>query len=288
MKVLLIGYRGQLGNDLRQAFEGHDLILSTQEQLRVEDVATVDNAIAQARPDLILNCAAFHRVDECEDRADLAFAVNVFGVRNLALAACRNDAVLVHFSTDYVFDGPGRNPYVETDLPCPKCLYGVSKLSGEFMLQSAWPKHFVFRVSGLYGYAGSREKGSNFVETMIGLARQSKPIRVVNDQVLTPTSTRDVAQFVRRLTETDRYGLYHLTNSGSCSWFEFTSAIFEYASLDADLSPVNSAEFPTKAKRPNYSVLDNQRLRAIGMHDMPHWRDALERYIRGRAAAGRN
>jgi dTDP-4-dehydrorhamnose reductase len=288
VKVLLIGYRGQLGSDLRQAFEGHDLILSTQEHLRVEDAVAVDGAIAQARPDLILNCAAFHRVDECEERADLAFAVNVFGVRNLAIAALRHNTVLAHFSTDYVFDGPGRNPYVETDLPCPKCLYGVSKLSGEFMLQSIWPKHFLFRVSGLYGHAGGREKGSNFVETMIGMARQGKSIRVVNDQVLTPTSTRDVAQIVRRLAETDCYGLYHLTNSGACSWYEFTSAIFEYAGLDADLTPVSSAEFPTKAKRPNYSVLDNQRLRATGMDDMPHWRDALGRYISGRAAAGRN
>jgi dTDP-4-dehydrorhamnose reductase len=288
VKVLLIGYRGQLGSDLRQAFEGDDLILSTTEQLRVEDTAGVDGAIAQARPDLILNCAAFHRVDECEERSDLAFAVNVFGVRNLAVAAVRHNTVLVHFSTDYVFDGPGRNPYVETDLPCPKCLYGVSKLAGEFMLQSICPKYFLFRVSGLYGYAGSREKGSNFVETMIGLARQGKPIRVVNDQVLTPTSTRDVAQIVRRLAETDCYGLYHLTNSGACSWYEFTSAIFEYAGLEADLTPVSSAEFPTKAKRPNYSVLDNQRLRAAGMNDMPHWRDALGRYIRGRGAAGRN
>jgi dTDP-4-dehydrorhamnose reductase len=288
VKVLLIGYRGQLGSDLRRAFQDHDLILSTQEQLRVEDAAAVECTIAQTRPDLILNCAAFHRVDECEDRADLAFAVNVFGVRNLALAARRTDAVLVHFSTDYVFDGPGRTPYSEADLPCPKCLYGVSKLSGEFMLQALWPKHFLFRVSGLYGYAGSREKGSNFVETMIGLARQSKPIRVVNDQVLTPTSTHDVAQFVRRLAETDCYGLYHLTNAGACSWHEFTSAIFEYAGLAADLTPVTSAEFPAKAKRPNYSVLDNRRLRAIGMKDMPHWRDALQAYIRGRAAAGRN
>jgi dTDP-4-dehydrorhamnose reductase len=287
MKVLLIGYRGQLGSDLRQAFAAEDLVLTTQEQLRVEEPAQVEQVMAQCRPDLILNCAAFHRVDECEDRIEPAFAVNVFGVRNLARAARQTGAALVHFSTDYVFDGPGRTPYVESDFPCPRCMYAVSKLSGEFALASLWPKHFIFRVSGLYGYAGSREKGSNFVETMIGLARQGKPIRVVNDQVLTPTSTSDVARLVRRLVTTDAYGLYHLTNAGACSWYEFTAAIFEYAGLHPDLTPVTSAEFPARAKRPNYSVLDNRRLRALGFADMPHWREALECYIQGRAAAGR-
>jgi len=288
MRVLLIGHRGQLGTDLREAFARDELIPSTQEQMHVENCGEVDERIDEIKPEVILNCSAFHRVDECEDRADLAFNVNVFGVRNLALAAARTGAVLVHFSTDYVFDGPKRTPYVETDLPCPHSVYGVSKLSGEFLLQSIWPKHFIFRVSGLYGYAGSREKGTNFVEMMIGLARQGRPIRVVDDQVLTPTSTRDVANAVRRLVTTDAYGLYHLTNSGECSWYEFTRAIFDSAGLDPDLTPVNSAAFPTKAKRPNYSVLDNRRLRDTGFEDLPHWREALDRYIAGRAAAGRN
>jgi len=288
MRILLIGYRGQLGSDLQKAFAGEELVLTTQEQMRVEDAAQVDALIGQARPDLIINCAAFHRVDDCEDCAARAFEVNVLGVRNLALAAARVDAAMVHFSTDYVFDGPRRTPYAETDLPCPKCLYGVSKLAGEFLLLSTWPKHFVFRVSGLYGYAGSREKGTNFVEMMIGLARQGKPIRVVDDQVLTPTSTMDVARAVRVLAGTDCYGLYHLTNTGECSWHEFAQAIFEYADLRPDLTPVTSAAFPTRAKRPNYSVLDNRRLRDAGFTDLPDWRVALQQYIAGRAAAGRS
>jgi dTDP-4-dehydrorhamnose reductase len=287
MKVLLIGYRGQLGSDMRKAFSGAELTLTSQDDLRVEDAAQVDAVVEGVRPHLIINCSAFHRVDDCEERPDLAFATNVFGVRNLALGAARSGAVLVHFSTDYVFDGPGRVPYVETDLPCPKCVYGVSKLSGEFLLQSLWRKHFIFRVSGLYGYAGSREKGTNFVELMIGLARQGRPIRVVNDQVLTPTSTMDVADTVRRVVSTDCYGLYHLTNAGQCSWYEFACAIFELAALQPELMAVDSSAFPTKAKRPNYSVLDNGRLRTIGLPDLPHWREALECYIKGRAAAGR-
>lgn len=287
MRVLLIGHRGQFGSDLRTAFAGEDVILATQEQVRVEDATQVDALVGQTRPDLIVNCAAFHQVDICEDCAERAFEVNAFGVRNLALAAARAGAVLVHFSTDYVFDGPCRTPYSETDLPCPKCLYGVSKLAGEFLLQSIWAKHFIFRVSGLYGYAGSREKGTNFVEMMIGLARQGKPIRVVDDQVLTPTSTLDAARAVRLVTATDCYGLYHLTNTGECSWYEFAEAIFEYAGLRPDLTPVTSAAFPTRAKRPNYSVLDNQHLREAGFPDLPLWRDALQRYIGGRASAGR-
>ncbi len=287
MRVLLIGYRGQLGSDLRRVFAGEDLVLATQEQMRVEDAAQVDAVVGQTQPNLILNCAAFHRVDDCEDCAGRAFEVNVFGVRNLALAAARVGAVLVHFSTDYVFDGPRRTLYAETDLPCPKCVYGVSKLAGEFLLQSMWPKHFIFRVSGLYGYAGSREKGTNFVEMMIGLARQGKPIRVVDDQVLTPTSTMDVARAVRLLAGTDCYGLYHLTNAGECSWYEFSQAIFGCANLHPDLTPVTSDAFPTRAKRPNYSVLDNRRLRDAGFPDLPHWREALGCYIGGRAAAGR-
>ncbi len=287
MRVLLIGYRGQLGSDLRKAFQNEELTLSTQERLRVEDAAQVDTMVTETRPDVILNCSAFHRVDDCEGCAERAFAVNVFGVRNLALAAARAGSVLVHFSTDYVFDGPGRTPYVETDLPCPKCVYGVSKLSGEFLLQSLWPKHFIFRVSGLYGYAGSREKGTNFVEMMIAMARQGKPIRVVNDQVLTPTSTVEVARAVRLLTDTDCYGLYHLTNAGECSWYEFARTIFDLAGQEADMTPVNSDAFPTRAKRPNYSVLDNRRLREAGFADLPHWREALSSYIEGRAKAGR-
>jgi len=287
MRVLLIGHRGQLGSDLRRVFAEEDLTLSTQDQMRIEDPVQVTAFVEQVRPDLILNCAAFHRVDDCEDCPARAFEVNVFGVRNLALAAARTGAVLVHFSTDYVFDGPARTPYAETDLPCAKCLYGVSKLAGEFLLQSTWPKHFIFRVSGLYGYAGSREKGTNFVELMIGLARQGKPIRVVDDQVLTPTSTIDVARAVCRLINTDCYGLYHFTNAGQCSWFEFAAGIFEILGLHPDLTPVPSSAFPTKAKRPNYSVLDNRRLRDAGFSDLPHWREALENYVNGRVAAGR-
>jgi dTDP-4-dehydrorhamnose reductase len=287
VRVLIIGHRGQLGCDLQKEFASEELILAGRAELPVEDPVAVADFIQSKRPQLILNCSAFHRVDDCEEQVETTFGVNVFGVRNLALAARKSAAAVVYFSTDYVYDGPWRTPYVETDPACPKCIYGVSKAAGEVMLQSIWPKHFVFRVSGLYGYAGSREKGTNFVESMIARAREGKPVRVVDDQVLTPTCTMDVAAAVHRVTQTDCYGLYHLTNAGQCSWYEFTKAILRSAGLSADLTPVTSDAFPTKAKRPNYSVLDNARLRAAGFPEMAGWEAALERYVSGRAAAGR-
>lgn len=287
MRVLLIGHRGQLGADLTTAFADEELIPSTQEELRVEDADQVSNAVRRIQPELILNCSAFHRVDECESNPQRAFEVNVFGVRNLALAARETGAVLCHFSTDYVFHS-GTSPHVEDEVASPRCQYGVSKLAGEAMLASLWDKYFVVRCSGLYGYRGSREKGTNFVEMMIGLARQGKPLRVVNDQTLTPTATADLAKAVRNLTGTTGYGLYHLTSAGQCTWYEFTKAIFEEAKLSPDLTPVTSEAFPTPARRPVYSVLDNTRYRALGFDDMPQWRDALARYVAGRAAAGRD
>jgi dTDP-4-dehydrorhamnose reductase len=287
VRVLLIGYRGQLGSDLRIAFEGEELLLRGKDDLPVEDETRVREVVLRERPELIINCAAFHRVDDCENQVELAFATNVHGVRNLALAAREVAAVLVHFSTDYVYDSDRRGPYGEDVPVCPRSIYGVSKASGEIMLQSLWEKHFIFRVSGLYGYAGSREKGTNFVEMMIGFARQGKPIRVVNDQVLTPTATADVAAAVRRIAAGGRYGLYHLTNAGECSWYDFTCRIMQYVGLEAQITPVPSDAFPTRARRPAYSVLDNARLRSEGWPEMPHWHDALQRYVSGREAAGR-
>jgi dTDP-4-dehydrorhamnose reductase len=249
VKVLIIGHRGQLGSDLCKAFAAEELLLAGREELPVQNAAAVADFVESNRPKLILNCSAFHRVDDCEEQVEPAFAVNVFGVRNLALAAHKADATLVHFSTDYVYDGPQRTPYVESDTARPKCIYGASKAAGEIMLQSIWPKHFIFRVSGLYGYAGSREKGTNFVESMIGLARQGKPLRVVDDQVLTPTSTVDVAAAVRLVTQSDSYGLYHLTNAGQCSWYQFTDAIFQQAGLSADLTPLPRLPYAGEAAK---------------------------------------
>lgn len=282
MRILLTGHLGQLATDLKPLLAGEELILSEIEDLPLENAARVMERVSAARPEMIVNCAAYNRVDEAEDNPEAAFAANAFGPRHLALAARAVGAVMVHFSTDYVFDGDRRAPYTEADLPCPRSVYGVSKLSGEHMVQATLDRHFIFRVCGLYGYAGSRDKGSNFVETMLALAGNGKPLRVVADQVLTPTSTVDVARAARRVIATDRYGLYHLTSSGACSWYEFARKIFELAGVSPEVVPVETSAFPAKARRPAYSVLDNARLRAAGFEEMPPWEDALKRYLAGR------
>ncbi|MBI4892375.1 MAG: dTDP-4-dehydrorhamnose reductase, partial [Acidobacteria bacterium] len=216
-----------------------------------------------------------------------AFAANAFGPRNLALAAKAEGATLVHFSTDYVFDGPPRTPYVESDLPCPRSVYGASKVAGELLVQASCSKSFIFRVCGLYGYAGSRDKGSNFVETMLSLGGQGKSLKVVNDQFLTPTPTLDIVEAVLPVIASKKYGLYHLTSEGACSWFDFAAAIFEEAGLEVDLSPVSSEFYKTSAPRPAYSVLENRALKMAGFADLPPWRAGLRRYIQGRSAHGR-
>jgi dTDP-4-dehydrorhamnose reductase len=286
MKILLIGALGQLGTDLRRVLTAHEMVPVDKEEIDVCDAAQVDAMVDALAPQMLLNCSAFNRVDEAEDVPEAAFAVNTFAVRNLALAARRRNAVLVHFSSDYVFDGPGRRPYVEADLPCPGSVYGISKLAGEAMVQAIWPKHFLIRTCGLYGYTGSRDKGTNFVEAMIRLAGQGTPVRVVSDQVCTPTSTMDLACTVARLIVTGAYGLYHLTSAGECSWYEFARAIFRTAGLHPEVQPVTSDQLRFKARRPAYSVLDNQRFRAQGFTDMRHWSEALADYVLGRAAAG--
>src|SRR5215831_5541060 len=182
MRILLIGALGQLGTDLRKTLARHEVIPVDKEEIDVCDAAQVDAMTDALQPDVLLNCSAFNRVDEAEDTPEAAFAVNTFAVRNLALAARRLQAKLVHFSSDYVFDGPAHAPYVEADLPCPKSMYGISKLAGEAMVQAIWPQHFLIRTCGLYGYTGSRDKGTNFVESMLRLASRGGEIRVVNDQ----------------------------------------------------------------------------------------------------------
>jgi dTDP-4-dehydrorhamnose reductase len=286
MRILLIGALGQLGTDLRKVLTGHEVIPVDIEDIDIRDPRQVDAMVDDRQPDLLLNCAAFNRVDEAEDTPEAAFAVNTFAVRNLALAARRRNAALVHFSSDYVFDGPGRQAYVEDDLPSPKSVYGISKLSGEAMVQAVCSRYFLVRTCGLYGYTGSRDKGTNFVEAMFRLAAGGKPIRVVNDQVCTPTSTMDLACAVAQLIGTDCYGLYHLTSGGECTWYEFAKAIFESAGLQPEVEPVASGEFRMKAKRPTYSVLDNRHFRDAGFADMRHWRESLAEYVQGRKAAG--
>jgi dTDP-4-dehydrorhamnose reductase len=284
MRILLIGAAGQLGQDLLPVLQrrGHQVTSATHEELEICSAEAVRERMASARPDCVINTAAFHRVDDCEEQAEKALAVNVIGVRHLAQAAEQAGAALAHFSTDYVFGGEKRTPYRESDLPQPLSVYAISKLAGEFAARRYCSRHFVIRTCGLYGMGGSRSKGGNFVETMLKLAAQKKTIRVVADQTVTPTSTADLAERVLPLLESQGYGLYHMTSTGECSWHQFAAEVFRLARVAADLQPTDSRSFGAKARRPAYSVLDNCRLRAAGIAEFRPWQEALAEYLRQR------
>ncbi|GIW40073.1 MAG: NAD(P)-dependent oxidoreductase [Candidatus Binatia bacterium] len=280
MKIALLGARGQLGSDLLGVLGDHEVRPFTREDFDVRDLERASSVLGRLRPDVVLNTTAYHRVDECEEKAELAFQVNAVAVLGLARWCARHDAVFVHFSTDYVFDGSLRRPLREDDPPRPLSVYGASKLAGEWLARQACSRLYLVRSSGLYGKGGSSGKGgTNFVETMLRLAREGKAIRVVRDQVLSPTYTLDLASAVARLLDTERYGLYHLTNTGQVSWYDFARKIFELARLEADLSPITSAEFGARARRPAYSVLAHEAARAAGLPELPPWDDALARYL---------
>jgi dTDP-4-dehydrorhamnose reductase len=289
VKTILIGADGQLGSDLRKIYPPDELVPLTIADLDVRDYEKVSRVFREHAPEVVINTAAYHRVDECEDYPDRAMEVNALAVRNLAIACKEIDAILVHFSTDYVFDGEASRPYTEKDAPNPVSAYAISKLAGELFIRYLYDRHFIIRLCGLYGVTGSMEKGTNFVETMLKLAREGKDIRVVSDQTLTPTYTRALAPRIKALVETKRYGLYHMTCEGECSWYDFACAIFELSGLKPNISPTTSAKYRTPAKRPRYSVLENENLKSVAaVEPMPFWRDALAAYLEERkGGAGR-
>jgi dTDP-4-dehydrorhamnose reductase len=282
MKIALIGANGQLGSDLAKVLRpDHDLIPLTHADIEITDRASVEAMLQTRRPDLVMNMAAFHKVDACEEQVELTFAVNTYGVRNLALACHAYGAALLHMSSDYVFGGDKTRatPYVETDSPAPINVYGVAKLAGEYFVRYLMDRYFILRVTGLYGVAGSSGKGGNFVELMLRLAKEGKPIRVVDDQCMTPTYTIDLARQIAALIEAQHYGLYHATSQGSCTWHEFAAEIFRQSGLASNLSKAKTGDFGEKATRPAYSVLENQALQSIGLDRMRPWQEALAAYL---------
>jgi dTDP-4-dehydrorhamnose reductase len=279
LRVLLIGAGGQLGSDLTKALAQEELIPLKHADVEVCDPSSVRHALQTYAPEVVINTAAFHRVDDCEREPERAFAVNALGVRHLALACREQGCALLHLSTDYVFDGRKGAPYEETDPPSPINAYGISKLAGEYFIRYILDKHYIVRTSGLYGVAGSSGKGGNFVELMLRLAREGKEIKVVNDQTLTPTYTVDLAAALARLIHTQRYGLYHITNSGECTWYQFAAKIFELAGVQAQLEPTTTVAFGAPARRPAYSVLAHKALLAAGLSEMRPWPEALAAYL---------
>jgi dTDP-4-dehydrorhamnose reductase len=287
LKVAVIGSTGQLGQDLLRVF-GEEAVGFAHEDLDVTDESSIASAIGSAEPDWVLNTAAFHRVDDCEDDPTSTLAVNAVGALNVARAAAEAGSGVVFYSSDYVFGGEERerdHPYEEGDSPHPLSVYGTSKVAGEQLVAQANERHLVVRSAGLYGTATSR-KGWTFPELMINKARSEGAVRVVADQVLSPTFTADLAQKTRELIEHDAAGLFHLTNAGECSWFEFARGAFEIAEVEAEMEPVDSAQFNQRARRPPYSALNSTRLQEVGVSPMRPWQEALRDYLRAKGMTG--
>ena len=278
MRTLLIGSKGQLGSDLIDIWSG-DLIAFSHEEFDVCNGEQVREIIAREQPELVINTAAYHRVDDCETNGTLAFAVNALGAKNVADAAREAGAAVMFISTDYVQDGLKGRPYVEGDLPRPLSLYGASKLAGEHLVRQSNAQHYVVRSSSLFGVAGASGKGGNFVETMIRKAQAGDALRVVDDQVSSPTFTADLASKLAELATTGSYGLYQITNGGQTSWFGFAEKIFELMGLTPSLTPIGSDELGAAADRPAYSVLENSALVEAGLEKLRSWEDALTAYL---------
>ena len=282
MRIAVLGAAGQLGRDLCTRLPGEVVPLSRAD-IDLEQLASPPLLFASGRPDfeILINCAAYNLVDRAEEEPARAFAVNGLGVRALAACCATHGIKLVHYSTDYVFglDAARSTPLTEDDPPGPVSAYGLSKLVGECAVRAASPANLVIRTCGLYGLHGSGGKGGNFVETMLRVAGQGKPLRVVDDQRCTPSYTVDVAEVTAALLRAGTSGLFHVTNAGSCSWYEFAEEIFRLAGLKPSLTPIASSEYGAQARRPAYSVLSNAKLTTVGIPAPRAWREALGAYM---------
>lgn len=277
MDVLVFGANGQLGSDILRLWGSSDLRVTpaTRADADVSDADAVAALLERHRPHAVINTTAFHNLPLCEQDPELCFRVNVIGGRNVARAAAAAGAAVIQLSTDYVFDGAKRSPYLEDDARRAVNLYGAAKIATEDVVRQANPEHLIARVSGLYGLAGSAGKGGNFVETMLRLAREGNPVRVVADQVTAPTNTAEIAEALLPLVREGARGVVHLAAAEGCSWFDFAAAIFDLAGLAPALEPVTTAERNDPIVRPMYSVLGSTRAPALR-----HWRAGLERYLR--------
>jgi dTDP-4-dehydrorhamnose reductase len=286
MRILLIGATGQLGGDLVRNRGLHALTAPRREDLDITKPEQVRAALLAHRPELVINCAAFHNVPLCEEQPETAFRINCMAMRDLA-AACRDaDVRLITFSSDYVFGGEKRSPYAEDDLPMPLQVYGITRLAGEYAVMATAPEHaVVIRTCGLYGVSGARSKGGNFVDARVADGRAGKTIEMAMEQTVAPTSTDDLSIAVLELAEKREFapGIYHLVNEGQCTWYELTAAIVELLNLPAKVIPVDRGGRSGAMRRPLYSVLGNNKARQLRV-TLPPWRDALERYLRQKYA----
>ena len=286
-RVLLLGPNGQLGSDVRHAHatagEPWDLVPIGRDRLDVAAAQALEHHLAKERFDVLVNCTGYHNTDDAEDDATTAFAINAHAVRAMAKACARQKARLLHISTDYVFGGDAhrREPLRETSPTAPVNVYGASKALGETFAFAELEAVLVFRVASLFGVHGARAKGGNFVETMIRLGHSRRDLRVVDDQVMSPTATGDIARIILRAVSTEHRGVFHVVNRGSASWFDFAKQIVRKAGVNAEVTPCSSLENPRRAMRPRYSALDNAKAEAA-FGPLSPWQDALARYLRAK------
>ena len=281
MKVAVIGANGQLGSDICQSFSNTCEIVSlTHNDIEISDIDSVKKIIRSIKPSIVINTAAFHDVIKCEENPELSFQIN--GIGSLNLARLSNDLgyILVHYSTDYVFNGLKRTPYIEEDRENPLNIYAVTKLSGEHLIKNNCEKYYIIRISGIYGKVPCRAKGGNFITTMIKLSKEKPKVKVVNDEILTPTPTTEISNNTLILIQNANYGIYHMTSEGQCSWFDFAKVIFKTLGLATPLEPCSYEEFPSPVKRPRYSVLENQRLKMANVNYMKHWKEGLINFLK--------
>jgi dTDP-4-dehydrorhamnose reductase len=282
MQIAIIGARGQIGSEVMRAAgaAGFDVLAVDHADCDVRNVSSVERTLAPLRAgDAVVNTAAFHRTDACEEAPDQALSVNALGAFNVAAAAQSRGATTVYLSTDFVFDGVKRTPYVESDPPSPINVYGASKAAGEALTRAANPASYIVRVSAVFGPAGSSGKGGNFVESMVAKARASEAPEVVDDIVMAPTSAIDAATLLVELVRRSApFGIYHLANAGACSWLDFTGAICELIGADVRPRAVKASQLNGKARRPLYSVLGSDRLSSVGLQTRD-WRPALSDYL---------
>jgi dTDP-4-dehydrorhamnose reductase len=282
MRVAVIGSEGQLGSDLVQVLSlssRHEVVPLSHDGLDIGDRDQVMAVIANGRFDAVVNCAAYTRVDDCEDHAAEALMVNAEGAFEVARACAVSGALCVHISTDYVFSGDKGSPYTEDDLAEPVNVYGVSKLAGELMVRHAAARWLIVRISSVFGKRGSRGKGGNFIETILSKARSNGSVQVVNDIWMSPSYTRDTACLLEELIRSGVTGLFHAPNSGRCTWFEFAKEAVRMAGLTAEIEPVSSSVYPTKARRPRDSSLSNKCLERTLGHSIRCWEEGLRDYL---------
>lgn len=276
MKVLVTGVKGQLGYDVMNELSKRSIeaVGVDVEEMDITDSAGVDRVIRQACPDAVIHCAAYTAVDAAEDNEELCRRVNAQGTQNIADVCKDLDISMVYISTDYVFDGEGVRPWEPDDERHPLNVYGQTKYEGELAVQNTLDKYFIVRIAWVFGV-----NGKNFIKAVLNKAKTTDTLTVVDDQFGSPTYTYDLARLLVDMVLTDKYGFYHATNEGICSWYEFACEIFRQAGVEVKVVPVSSAEYPAKAKRPTNSRMNKDKLEANGFQRLPSWQDALGRYL---------